>query len=98
MCSLSSSSVTRWSMIREPSSICPKPEPSSSRNEITRSGRSSPWSAASRATSSATTTPSVPSHLPPLRLESQCEPMPKASAPRGRLEATRVPTGSCQTS
>ena len=84
-------------MIREPSSICPKPEPSSSRNEISRSGSPSPASAASRQTSSAVHTPSVPSYLPPLRFESQCEPTPKAGASGATLEAISVPTGSCQT-
>jgi hypothetical protein len=84
-------------MIREPSSICPKPEPSSSRNEIRRSGRPSPASAARRQISSAVHTPSVPSYLPPLRLESQCEPTPNAGASGATLDATSVPTGSCQT-
>ena len=94
----SSSSVTRCSMIREPSSIWPKPEPSSSRKLIRRSGMCWPDSCARRQTSSAVTTPRVPSYLPPLRLESQCEPMPNAGAPLGTLEATSVPTGSRQTS
>ena len=84
--------------MRLPSSICPKPEPSSSRNEISCSGRSRPCSAFRRQTSSAVTTPIVPSYLPPLRFESQCEPMPNAGSPRGRLRATSVPTGSWQTS
>ena len=66
-----SSSVTRWAMILLPSSICPKPEPSSSRKEISCSGRPSPSSSFSRHTSSAVTTPIVPSYLPPLRFESQ---------------------------
>ena len=78
-----SSSVTRWAMIRLPSSICPKPEPSSSRNEISCSGRPRPSSSSRRHTSSAVTTPSVPSYLPPLRLESQCEPTPNAFSPVG---------------
>ena len=56
-----------------------------------------PDSCASRQTSSAVTTPSVPSYLPPLRLESQCEPMPKAGAPLGTFEAISVPTGSRHT-
>ena len=38
------------------------------------SGRSSPSSAFRRHTSSAVTTPIVPSYLPPFRFESQCEP------------------------
>ena len=66
-----SSSVTRWAMILLPSSICPKPEPSSSRKEISCSGRPSPSSSFSRHTSRAVTTPIVPSYLPPLRFESQ---------------------------
>ena len=46
------------------------------------SGRSRPSSAFSRQTSSAVTTPIVPSYLPPFRLESQCDPMPKAGPGR----------------
>ena len=57
----------------------------------------SPASAARRHTSSAVHTPSVPSYLPPLRFESQCEPTPNAGAPGATLEAISVPTGSCQT-
>ena len=90
--------MTRWSMIRLPSSICPNPEPSSSRKEISCSGRSSPSSAFSLHTSSAVATPIVPSYLPPLRFESQCEPMPKTGSPGGRLRATSVPTGSSESS
>ena len=89
--------MTRWATIRLPSSICPKPEPSSSRNEISWSGRSWPSSAFSRHTSSAVTTPIVPSYLPPFRFESQCEPIPKTGSPGGRLRATSVPTGSSET-
>ena len=89
-----SSSVTRWAMILLPSSIWPKPEPSSSRKEISCSGRPRPSSSFSRQTSSAVTTPIVPSYLPPLRFESQCEPMPNTFSPCGRLRATSVPTGS----
>ena len=92
-----SSSVTRCAMIRLPSSIWPKPEPSSSRNETSWSGSPSPRSSFRRQTSSAVTTPIVPSYLPPLRFESQCEPIPKAGSPRGRLRATRFPTGSRST-
>ena len=85
-------------MIRLPSSIWPKPEPSSSRNEISCSGRPRPSSSFRRQTSSAVTTPIVPSYLPPFRFESQCEPMPKAGSPGGRFRATSVPTGSSPTS
>ena len=95
--SRSSSSLTRWSMIRDPSSIWPKPEPSSSRNEISRNGSPSPASAGQRQTSSAVQTPSVPSYLPPFRFESQCDPTPNAGAPGATLDAISVPTGSCQT-
>jgi hypothetical protein len=95
--SRSSLSVTLGT-IRLPSSICPKPEPSSSRNETSCSGRSRPNSAFRRQTSSAATTPIVPSYLPPLRLESQCEPIPNTGSPGGRLRATSVPTGSVETS
>jgi len=42
-------------------------------------------------------TPSVPSYLPPLRFESQCDPTPKAAASGATFEAISVPTGSCQT-
>jgi hypothetical protein len=73
---LRSSSVTRRVMIRLPRRPTLKPEPSSSRNETSMSGRPSPSSSFSRHASSAMTTPSVPSHLPPLRFESQCEPIP----------------------
>ena len=83
-------------MMRLPSSIWPKPEPSSSRNEISWSG--SPSSSLRRQTSSAVTTPIVPSYLPPFRFESQCEPIPNTGSPRGRLRATSVPTGSSYTS
>ncbi len=58
------------------------------------SGRSRPSSAFSRQTSSAVTTPIVPSYLPPFRFESQCDPMPKTGSPGGRFRATSVPTGS----
>ena len=58
------------------------------------SGRSRPSSALNRQTSSAVTTPIVPSYLPPLRFESQWEPTAKTFSPRGRLRATSVPTGS----
>ena len=81
-------------MIRLPSSICPKPEPSSSRKETSWSGSPRPSSSFSRQTSSAVTTPIVPSYLPPLRFESQWEPIPKAGSPRGRFRAASVPTGS----
>ena len=85
-------------MIRLPSSIWPKPEPSSSRNEISWSGRSRPCSSFRRQTSSAVTTPIVPSYFPPFRLESQCEPTPKTGSPFGRLRAVSVPTASSSTS
>ena len=64
---------------------------------MTRSGRSRPLSCATRHASSALTTPSVPSHAPPLRLESQCEPIPNARSPGPTLLATNVPTGSLHT-
>ena len=77
--SRNSTSVTRPAMMRLPSSIWPKPDPSSSRKEITWSGspRRSSWF--SRQTSSAQTTPIVPSYLPPLRFESQWDPMPNTA-------------------
>ena len=84
-------------MIRLPSSIWPKPEPSSSRNETSWSGRSRPSSALSRQTSSAVTTPIVPSYLPPFRFESQCDPMPNTGSPFGRLRARKLPTSSSST-
>ena len=83
--------MTRCSTIRLPSSIWPNPEPSSSRNEISCSGRSRPRSAFSRHTSSAVTTPIVPSYLPPFRFESQCEPMPKTGSPGGPVARDERP-------
>ena len=56
-----------------------------------------PRSALSRHTSSAVTTPIVPSYLPPFRFESQCEPTPKTGSPFGRFRATSVPTASSST-
>ena len=43
------------------------------------------------------TTPIVPSYFPPFRFESQCDPIPKAGSPTGRLRATSVPSGSSVT-
>ena len=61
---------------------------------MTWSGRSRPCSAPD-GTSSAVTTPIVPSYFPPFRFESQCDPIPNAAS--ARLRATSVPRRSSVT-